>query len=118
MPLAAVNIGQEFWLKQTGPLTGIGIDQPEGCYVSLGSFISCVLPNIYVISGLILFFLLIFGGLSFIISAGKGDQEGAKKGQQAITGALLGYVLIFASWWILEIIKIITGVDIFGSWNI
>ena len=120
MPLA-LNIGDQFWLKEPTPGAGIGIAAggEDSCYYSLGNFISCVLPNIYVVSGLILFFLLIFGGLSYIVSAGKGDQEGAKKGQQTITAALLGFVLIFASWWLLEIIKIVTGVDIFsGIWGV
>ena len=118
MKLAALDIGQQFWLKEPTPGAGIGIavGGEDSCYYSLGNFISCVLPNIYVFSGVILFFLLIFGGLSFIVSAGKGDQEGAKKGQQTITAALLGFLLIFASWWILEIIKIVTGIDIFGGW--
>lgn len=112
MPLA-FDIGEQFWLKQSGA-AGTGIKN-IAAYNTLGSFISAILPNIYVISGVILFFLLIFGGFSYIVSAGKGDQEGAKKGQQTITGALLGFLLIFASWWIMEIIKIITGIDILGG---
>lgn len=110
MPLA-FDIGQEFRLGEGKP----GIGQSGKSFETIGGFISAILPNIYVISGLILFFLLIFGGLSFIVSAGRGDQEGAKKGQQTITGALLGFLLIFASWWIMEIIKIITGIDILGG---
>lgn len=106
----AFDIGQEFKLGEGKP--GIGT-VPQ--FQTLGKFISTILPNIYVIGGTILLFLLIFGGLGFIVSAGKGDQEGAKKGQQAITAALLGFLLIFASWWIMEIIKIITGLDILGG---
>ena len=109
MPLA-FDIGQEFKLGEGKP--GIGT-VPQ--FQTIGKFISAILPNIYVFAGIILFFLLLFGSLTFIVNAGKGDQEGAKKGQQTITGALLGFLLIFASWWIMEIIKIITGIDILGG---
>lgn len=118
----AFDIGEQFIIRESSPMVkyckGGSIGGKVGIgdiYCTLGQFISAILPNIYVISGIILFFLLIFGGLTFIVNAGKGEQEGAKKGQQAITAALLGFLLIFASWWIMEIIKIITGIDILGG---
>lgn len=81
--------------------------------VSLGYFISAILPNIYVIAGIIAFFLLIGGGLMFIVSSGQQNPEGAGKGKQAITAALAGFVLIFASYWLIQIIEVITGIQIF-----
>jgi len=107
--LAKVNIGEEFWLKKN---SGIG-DKPA--YQSIGSFISAILPNIYVIAGVILFLLMVFGGFTYIKSAGSSDEEGVKKGQQAITAALVGFLIIFASYWIIQLIEIITGIQIFGS---
>jgi len=110
--LAKVNIGEEFWLKKD---VGIGDESVYPAYQSIGSFISAILPNIYVIAGVILFLLMVFGGLTYIKSAGSSDEEGVKKGQQAITAALVGFLIIFASYWIIQLIEIITGVEIFKS---
>jgi len=104
-----MDIGENFWLK-----SGEGIRDATG-YGSLGEFISAVLPNVYVITGVILFFLMIFGGIGYIKGAGSGDEEGVKKGQQAITSALIGFLIIFLSYWIIQLIETITGIKIFGG---
>ncbi len=81
-------------------------------FSDLGSLISTLLPNVYMIAGIILFILLIFGGFTFIVSAGQQKPEGVQKGQNAIMAALIGFLLIFASWWIMQIIEMITGIKI------
>lgn len=83
--------------------------------ITLGDIISNILPNIYIFAGIILFFLLVGGGLMFIVSAGREDPEGAGKGKKAITAALMGFLIIFASYWIIQIIKVITGIDFLGG---
>jgi len=109
MKLAFVNIGKEFWLKPQR-----GIEGAPG-YGSIGELISAILPNIYVLAGIILLVLLIIGGFGIIMGAGEENPERTKKGKQAITAALIGFAVIFASWWIIRIIEIITGLDIFKS---
>lgn len=84
---------------------------PAKTFPTLGSLISALLPNVFIIAGVLLFILLIFGGLSVIISAGKGDSEGAGKGKNMVTWAIIGFILIFASFWIIQIISYITGID-------
>lgn len=103
MPKLAFNIGEALEIKP-----GVGIKSLG----TLGDIISNVLPNIYVLAGVILFFLMIGGGLVFIVSAGQQNPEGANKGKQAITAALIGFLIIFASYWIIEIIEVVTGVNI------
>lgn len=108
--LAGFYIGNELKLK--GPWSVIDtFRDPVTGEVSITGFISQVLPNVYVIAGVILFFLLVGGGLVFIISAGQENPEGAAKGKQAITAALMGFLIIFASYWIMQIIQVITGYD-------
>ena len=102
------DIGLEIELGQGNPVKSLFVG-PEG--FSINYFISQILPNIYVIAGIILFFLLVGGGLMFIFSAGQENPEGAAKGKQAVTAALLGFLIIFASYWIMQIIQIITGYD-------
>lgn len=126
MEKLALRIGEEFRLREKlgiesvclkhDPATGECIQWKGGlpAYSSLGAFISAILPNIYIIAGVILFILLVIGGLIVITSAGKAEQEGVQKGQKAITAALVGFLIIFASYWIMQIIKFVTGLDILG----
>jgi uncharacterized membrane protein YozB (DUF420 family) len=107
--LAQINIGEELWLKPEQGIAGVPAFQ------SLGGFISALLPNVYVIASVLLFILLLAGGIMIIASAGKGEQEGTKKGAQAITAAFVGFLIIFISYWIIQIIQVVTGIEIFTS---
>jgi hypothetical protein len=84
-------------------------------YPTLGSFINILLKNSLTIAGIIFLILLIVGGLTFIINAGDGDSKKAAQGQQAITSALIGFLVIFLSFFIIQIVEIITGVKILNS---
>ncbi|MFH1840548.1 MAG: hypothetical protein ABH807_00080 [Candidatus Shapirobacteria bacterium] len=114
--MLAVNIGENFWLNLNPAGGGVGItQQPQGCFDSIGNLISCILPNIYVFAGIILFILMIIGGIGVIKSANGGSEEDLKKGQQAITSALQGFLIIFVSYWIIQLVQIITGLQIFNN---
>ena len=99
----AFRISTEFNLGDK-PLTTV--------FSSPGALISALLPNLYILAGLILFILLLFGGFGIIMGAQGGNPEQAGKGKNAITAALLGFGLIFASYWIIQIIQWITGINI------
>lgn len=95
----AVDIGKEF--------------APIGTtFTTFGQLVSVLLPNLYILAGLVLFFLLIFGGFSLIMGGGGGNPQQAEKGKNAVTAAVVGFILIFVSWWIIQIIETITGVEI------
>jgi ABC-type antimicrobial peptide transport system permease subunit len=76
--------------------------------------ISAILPNIFVLAGLIIFLYFVFGGFLVISSAG-GDPQKAEQGKQVITQAALGFAIIFSSYWIIQIIQILTGIPILNS---
>ena len=106
--LAKVDIGIDFLIQ---PDKNKGI-QDVG---TLGGIISNLLQNIYILAGLLLFILLIVGGLGFIMGAGSNNPDQAKKSKQAITAALIGFAVIFCSYWIIRIIEILTGINILNS---
>jgi len=108
--LISLKIGDEFWVQ---PNRGIGEETTLG-FGSIGEIISNLLNNVYVIAGVLLFILLIVGGVGFIMGAGADNPEKAKRGKQAITAALIGFVVIFCAYWIVRIIEILTGVSIFN----
>jgi hypothetical protein len=106
----ALEIGKEFWLK---PTPGAGIVNVPA-YQSLGGFISAVLPNVYILAGIIVFIGVLISGLMFIINAGNGESEQAKKWQGTLTASIAGLLIIFLSYWIIQIIETITGIKIFN----
>lgn len=85
---------------------------PAKTFGTVGSFVSVITQNIFTIAGLIALILLIFGGFQYIVSAGSGDTKQLEKGKQAITGALIGLVLIFCSFWIIQLLEIVLGIKI------
>jgi len=105
----ALDIGKQFWVR---PNTGISEASGFG---SIGEIISNLLPNIFTIAGIILFIILIVGGLVFMMGAGQENPDLAKKGKQAITSTLIGFLIIFCSYWIIKIIEVVTGLNIFNS---
>jgi len=82
---------------------------------TVGQLVSTLLPNIYILAGLLLFFLLIGGGIGMIAGSRGGDPEKTGKGRQGVTAALIGFLIIFCSYWIIQIIEVITGVEILGQ---
>lgn len=103
----AINIGEAFKIGDKG------ISEPGSGYGSVGEFISAVLPNIYIAAGLILFILLIDVG--FVIMTSTDNPEQQAKGGKAATAILIGFLIIFGSYWLIQIIEYITGVKIFNS---
>ena len=89
--------------------------EPAKTFPTVGKLISTIIPNVYVLAGLLLLVLLIFGGLNVIMGAGQNDPKKAEQGKKAVTYAIVGFLLIFTSYWIIQIIEVITGVDILKS---
>jgi len=90
---------------------------PATSFPTIGSLVNVLLRNSLVIAGVICLVLLISGGFSFIVSAG-GDAKAKEKGKNTITSALTGLVLIIAAYWIIQIIEIITGINILNNSNL
>ena len=95
----AVDIGQEF--------------EPASKFGTLASFLNVIIPNLYLLAGVILFLLLVGGGLMVIVGAGGGESDQVGKGAKAITSAIAGFAIIFVSYWVIKIIEKVTGVAIF-----
>ncbi len=97
-------------MKLDEMLFGTNKIQTGGYTSNPTSLISSILPTVYIVAGLILFIYLVVGGFMLIASAGNEKQ--AEGGKQAVTNAIIGFVIIFASYWIIQIIQIITGLKI------
>ena len=102
MNLFVIDIGDAFKFQ--------GGASASTSFTNLGSLISLWLPNVYVVAGLILFFLTLFGGFQFITAAG--DEKKIEEGKNVLSSAILGFAILFGSYWIIQIIQILTGVPI------
>ena len=83
-----------------------------GSELTVASIISRLLLYIFPIAGLILFFMLIAGGFGLLTSAG--NPEKTKVAQGKIVSAIVGFIIIFAAYWLVQILQTILGFKILG----
>jgi len=101
--LIAIDIGTQFF----GSNTKFG-SQNLG---TIGSLVSLFLNFAFVLSGLILLFYFIMGGIGMISSAGQSDPQKAEQSKKTITSALIGFVIVFTSYWIVKLIGQLLGIS-------
>lgn len=85
---------------------------PAKSFTTFGQVVSVVLKNAFVAAGVIALVLLIFGGFSYIVAAGSGDAKALEKGKKAMTSAVIGLLLVVFSVWIVQLIALLTGVQL------
>ena len=76
----------------------------------IGSIITKLLNYVYVFAGLILLVMLIMGGLGLMTAAGNPDKM--KAGYGKITNALIGFLIIFISYFVVQLVETILGIKI------
>lgn len=79
---------------------------------NLGLIISEFLQYFFPFAGLALFVYLLIGGFSYLTSGG--DQKAMEKAQGQITNAVVGFVIIFAAFWIVQIFEFIFNINVFN----
>jgi len=77
---------------------------------NVGEIVDTILPYLFVVAGLILLVMLIYGGFHMMIAAN--DQKGLQEARGKITNALVGFLLLFISYWLVQIMGVIFGVDL------
>jgi hypothetical protein len=101
------------WLDNLGATLGL---RPSWYGASIGQIITDLLPYIFPIAGLILLVYLIYGGFEVMTSAG--DPKKLAVGKDKITKAIFGFLIIFAAFWIVQIVARMLGltdiINIFG----
>ncbi len=93
---APVNIGTKF-------------GSPFGTTSTAGDLVQLIVRLGFIISGIFILFFIVFAGFSIIQGAGSNNPEAAKKGQQAASAAAIGFAVVFAAYWIVRLIEIVTG---------
>ena len=77
-----------------------------------GGIISELLPIALMIAGLILFGMLVSGG--FQVMTAVQDPSQADAGKKKISAAVIGFLLLFSSYWIAQLMEVLFGISILG----
>jgi len=76
--------------------------------ITISEIIGYGVSFILIVASLIFFFMLLFGGIKWILSGGdKAKTEGARN---QITAALIGLVIVFSAWAIITLLGTIFGI--------
>lgn len=91
---------------QFQPLSGITVPK------IIQSSISLVL----IVAAIVFFFMLVIGGIRWITSGG--DKGATEVARNQITAALVGLVIVFAAWAIMQLVGGLFGITIFSNLTI
>lgn len=84
--------------------------------ITFAGIVRGLIGIVLVLAAIIFFFILVIGGIRWITSGGDKAQTEAARNQ--ITAALIGLVIVFAAWAIIQLIQVFFGVNIIGGLNI
>jgi len=91
-------------------IAGVPSDAPIRNWRNIGDIVSSLLSYIFPIAGLLTFIYLIYGG--FHLMTAQGDENGVKEAKAKITNALIGFLVIFLAYWIVQALEIILGAEL------
>ena len=78
--------------------------------LDVGGIVSNLLPYIYVLAGLGLLVMLIAGGIGLM--TGGGDPGKTKASYGKIVNAVIGFLIVFISYFVVQLVEVILGVNI------
>ena len=79
----------------------------------IGKLISAGVGTVLIIAALLAFLYLILGGIKWITSGG--DKAGMEEARNKITHAIVGLIIVGASWAIMSLVQNFLGVQIIGG---
>ncbi len=94
----------------TGCFANVPGGQDVATFKCLEGLFSSVVQALTALVGVAVFVMFVVGGFNFLFSGG--DQKKLEKARGTLTYAIIGTVVIVASYLILLTIKAVTGVDV------
>ena len=87
---------------------GGSISGPSGFkFGSIGNILSASIPYIFGIAGMGLLLMILSAGFTILTSAG--DAKALEGGKQRLTNAIIGFLIIFVAFWMVQIAGKILG---------
>src|SRR3989338_5048989 len=78
--------------------------------ITIGNIISAIIILVLIVAALVFFFMLVWGGIKYITSGG--DKAKTEAARSQITAALIGLVIVFAAWAIINLVNLFFGINI------
>lgn len=103
--LLAVEIGKEFSNNASN------VSDPK----NIANIVSALVTGSISLAGIGMIVLIIFGGIGMISGAGNSDPKAIDAGKKAATSGLIGFIVVFAAYWIVKLIETLTGLDLIGG---
>jgi hypothetical protein len=97
-------------LNPLNPAIGGGTAANQKELSTPGSIIGRAYQYIFPIAGLILFVMIVWGGFEMLSGAASAKAKDA--GKQRVTAAIGGFLLLFSTYWIVQIVEAVFGVTI------
>lgn len=73
----------------------------------IGDIIQAAIPFVFAFAGIGLLLMILSAGFTLLTSAG--DAKKLEAGKQRLTNAIVGFVIIFAAYWLVQLAGIIFG---------
>ncbi len=94
-----------------GPLESVSA--PKFAGRGIGDIVNVLITYLFPIAGLLLLLYLLYGGYRYLLSGG--NPKSLQEARSVITTALLGFVIVFVAFWLVQIIGIMLGLDVITS---
>ncbi len=120
-PLCAACV---FCLPAPGTVGGAGLNWARFIFIGTPNFISssvggivyALLRYIFGIAGFLILLYIVWGGYQILTS--QGDPKGIASGREKITYAIIGFIVVFVAFWIVQLVARILNlqpiISIFG----
>lgn len=95
-----VNLGDCLQLSNGVPVSEV--------YDSPAFLVNLFVRNLFVIGGVIIFIMVFYAGFKFI----QDDTKGKDEAKKILTAAIVGAITMFSAYWILQIVQVLTGVNV------
>ncbi|EKD67039.1 MAG: hypothetical protein ACD_48C00626G0003 [uncultured bacterium] len=90
------------------------IPYPTGFkFTNTASVVTGITNYVYVISGIVLLVVILSAGFTLLTSAG--DAKAMEKGKKGLTNGIVGFVIIFVAYWLVQIAGIVFGIEGIGE---
>lgn len=100
-------------VKQAFAQEAISIERPDNYKIDdVSTIIGSGIQIALILAGLLTLVFLIWGGVQWILSGG--DKAEYEKARGKITAALIGLIIVAASWAIMTLIGKVLGFDVFN----
>jgi len=84
----------------TGPIQNSSV-------MSVSGIIGEIIPYVFAIAGIGLLVMILSAGFTLLTSAG--DAKKTESGKNRLTSALIGFIIIFVAYWLVQLIGMMFG---------